>query len=307
MTKKKTSNRRSADWAEAKHRCQLSDEEVGMAKELGILPHSLIKNIPSPIQPWKQSVKDWVRGLYEKKIDKAAKKRFRREQAHVYEEQPAASQESRDIEEERLEGGDDGFHFFAEPTDGDVHESNQRMQRRQWEFRRAADVVAQELSEFAQVQKVVLFGSVAVPLTKELPRFREYQNAQIALWHECMDVDLAIWLSDFDHLRALQHARSCALNELLETEETGVAHHQVEMFLMEARRDRYLGRLCPYGQCPNARRRDCSVTGCGQKRFLRQHEGFVFQPESLAPGKSVVLFDRDGDTNSKGNDGSIPF
>jgi hypothetical protein len=35
------------------------------------------------------------------------------------------------------------------------------------------------------VVKVALFGSVAVPLVKEIPRFREYQQARIEVWHEC--------------------------------------------------------------------------------------------------------------------------
>ena len=89
MTKKKKSSNRKADWAEAKRRCRLSEEELRMAKELGFAPRSLIKNIPSPSQPWKSSVRDWVRGLYEKKMLKAAKKRSRREKANLQKEELA--------------------------------------------------------------------------------------------------------------------------------------------------------------------------------------------------------------------------
>jgi hypothetical protein len=39
-----------------------------MAKELGISPQSLRKNRPSPSQPWKQPVKDWIGELYEKRF-----------------------------------------------------------------------------------------------------------------------------------------------------------------------------------------------------------------------------------------------
>jgi hypothetical protein len=35
-------------WAKAQRRCRLSDEALRMAKELGLNPTSLIKNIPSP-------------------------------------------------------------------------------------------------------------------------------------------------------------------------------------------------------------------------------------------------------------------
>lgn len=54
-------------WAEAKRRCRLSDEAVRMAKELGLSPRSLIKNIPSSSEPWKAPVEDWVRDIYEKR------------------------------------------------------------------------------------------------------------------------------------------------------------------------------------------------------------------------------------------------
>lgn len=39
-----------------------------MAKELGMTPKSLLKNIPSPSQQWKSPVKVWVRQLHEKKF-----------------------------------------------------------------------------------------------------------------------------------------------------------------------------------------------------------------------------------------------
>ena len=39
-----------------------------MAKELGIAPKSLIKNIPHRNEAWKAPVKEWVRDLYRKKF-----------------------------------------------------------------------------------------------------------------------------------------------------------------------------------------------------------------------------------------------
>ncbi len=56
-------------WAEAQRRCRLSDEAVRMAKELGLSPRSLIKNIPSPKQRWKAPVEDWVRDIYPRRHD----------------------------------------------------------------------------------------------------------------------------------------------------------------------------------------------------------------------------------------------
>ena len=62
-------NRQKDDaWKEARRRCRLNDEDIGMAKKLGFQPKSLIKNIPAPSQRWKAPVKQWVRSLYEEKF-----------------------------------------------------------------------------------------------------------------------------------------------------------------------------------------------------------------------------------------------
>ena len=57
-------------WAEAKRRCRLNLEDIRMAKEVGLNPRSLIKNIPSPNQRWKLPVKQWIHKLYEGKTGK---------------------------------------------------------------------------------------------------------------------------------------------------------------------------------------------------------------------------------------------
>ncbi|SDI91014.1 hypothetical protein [Natribacillus halophilus] len=60
--------KKNATWAEAKKRCRLNQADIQMAKELGMTPKSLLKNIPSPSQQWKAPVKVWVRELYEEKF-----------------------------------------------------------------------------------------------------------------------------------------------------------------------------------------------------------------------------------------------
>ena len=65
---------RDAQWREAKKRCRLSGEALAMAKEMGLNPRSLIKNIPSPRQPWKQPVEAWVREMYAKRGGRSAKR-----------------------------------------------------------------------------------------------------------------------------------------------------------------------------------------------------------------------------------------
>ncbi len=60
----------SQAWVEAKKRCRLNETDIQMAKELGMTPKSLIKNIPKPNQQWKAPVKVWIRDLYEEKFDR---------------------------------------------------------------------------------------------------------------------------------------------------------------------------------------------------------------------------------------------
>ena len=172
-----------------------------------------------------------------------------------------------------------------------AEEVDRLLRRRQETFRAAADYVAAAFAALSAVQKVVLFGSVARPLERERPRHSRFRRAGVLLWHECKDVDLAVWVGEVDDLKALQKARARALNELIDETGFGVAHHQVDVFLLEPGSDRYLGRLCHFGQCPKGKP-ECLVPGCGKALFLRQHEGFVLDPRALEPEGSEVLFDR---------------
>ena len=51
--------------------------------------------------------------------------------------------------------------------------------------------------------------------------------------HECMDVDLAVWMSDLENLKSVQKARDRVLNKFQEERQFGVAHHQAEAFILE--------------------------------------------------------------------------
>jgi hypothetical protein len=263
-----------------------------MAQALGLNPRKLIKNIPSPSQRWKAPVAEWVRALYRKRhrsnpVERPRPLRFRRPSLPVPSEQPEDQEE---FGETAARGGE----AWAEPQlswEEEIAEEDRLLLRRQEEFRAAADFVTAALARLPFVERVVLFGSVAQPLRKEVPRFTKFRRAGVALWHECQDVDLAVWLSDVSELKKLQKARGNALNDLLALADIGVAHHQVDVFLFEPGNDRYLGRLCHFGTCPKGKP-ECRVPGCGAMLFLRQHEEFVFDPRSLEPARCAVLFDR---------------
>lgn len=51
-------------WVEAARRCRLSPQALALAKEMGLNPQKLIKNIPSRSEPWKAPVEEWVRDLH---------------------------------------------------------------------------------------------------------------------------------------------------------------------------------------------------------------------------------------------------
>ena len=174
------------------------------------------------------------------------------------------------------------------PLYREIREENQRTQKRQEDFRLAADAVAQAFGQISGVEKVVLFGSVAQPLLEEKPRYRKYRRAGISMLHECKDIDLAVWVSDSGCLRAMQKARSRAVNQLWQEYGIGVAHHQVDAFIMEPGSNRYLGRLCTYSQCPKGKP-ECRVPYCGSTPLLRQHEDFKLNTSALALERTVLL------------------
>jgi hypothetical protein len=172
-----------------------------------------------------------------------------------------------------------------------IAEQNRFMALRQRQFRVAADALTTAFAARTEVERVALIGSVARPLEKEVPRFREFRRAGIAVWHECSDLDLAVWLDRLDLLDHLRRVRARTLRQLHEDQRVGVADPQVELFFLEPGSDRYLGRLCHFNACPKGKP-ECRVPGCGQAPFLKQHEDFRFDAQALAPDHSVILFDR---------------
>jgi len=64
-------DKRDREWAEAKKKCRLNVETVKMAREMGLNPRNLIKNIPNKSEPWKAPVAVWIREIYQKRQEKA--------------------------------------------------------------------------------------------------------------------------------------------------------------------------------------------------------------------------------------------
>jgi len=65
-------------WQDAKQKCRLNNDDIALAKRLGLNPRSLIKNIPNKNEPWKAPVKDWLHEIDEKRQKKAEQKQRRK-------------------------------------------------------------------------------------------------------------------------------------------------------------------------------------------------------------------------------------
>ena len=162
-----------------------------------------------------------------------------------------------------------------------IDTQNRHLLDRQRRFRQAADIVTDALAAFPEVEAIALIGPAARPLWKEVPRFREFARAGIELWHECSDLDLALWLHVQDRLGEIRRARDVALNKADSAgANLGVASHQVDVFLIEPGTDRYLGRLCHYRECPKGKL-DCLTPGCGTIPFNKVIADFVPRPDLL--------------------------
>ena len=163
---------------------------------------------------------------------------------------------------------------------------------RQREFRIAADVVADAWASYREVQAVAVIGSVAKPLWKEVPRFSEFRREGIEVWHECRDLDIAVWIDSQDRLDALRRAAALALRAAFEHGAgTSVVSQQLDVFLIEPDSNRYLGRLCSFNACPKGKR-DCEAPGCGAIRFNKVVLGFEPRADLLEPARDATLYER---------------
>ena len=174
----------------------------------------------------------------------------------------------------------------------EIEEQDQRMLARQREFRVAADAVTDAWVAFPEVRAVAVIGSVAKALWKEVPRFSEYRRNGIEVWHECRDLDLALWIDSQDRLGSLRRAAASALRAAFERGAgTSVVSQQLDVFLIEPVSDRYLGRLCYFNACPKDKQ-DCMVPGCGAIRFNKTVDGFKQHADLLEPARHGMLFER---------------
>jgi hypothetical protein len=173
----------------------------------------------------------------------------------------------------------------------EIEETNRSLAKQQLRFRAAADAVVAALAAFDEVLAIGLTDSVAKPLWKEVPRFSQYRRAGIEVWHECKDLDLAVWLDSRIRLNEMRRAKDRVLFDMSQGETAGVASHQADIFLFEPGSDRYLGRLCHFNACPKGKP-ECRVAGCGEVAFNRVHDDFYPNANLLAAARQNMLYER---------------
>jgi hypothetical protein len=173
-----------------------------------------------------------------------------------------------------------------------IEEQNRCLLARQHQFRMAADIATEAWMAFAEIEAVAVIGSVAKALWKEVPRYREFRREHIEVWHECGDLDLALWIDSRERLRELRRAAERALRESHAAGSgVSVAGSQLDIFLIEPGSDRYLGRLCKFNTCPKGHR-DCLVPACGTIPFNKRFEDFVAHADLLAAAGYAMLYKR---------------
>ena len=173
-----------------------------------------------------------------------------------------------------------------------IEDQNRYLVKHQRHFRMAADVVTDAWAAFPEVAAVAVIGSVAVALWKEVPRFREFRRQGIEVWHECSDLDLALWIDSQHRLGELRRAAATALRTAFEAGAgVSVVSQQLDVFLIEPGSDRYLGRLCYFNQCPKGKPQ-CLVPGCGAIPFNKRVDGFEPAADLLAPAGHAMLYRR---------------
>ncbi len=176
------------------------------------------------------------------------------------------------------------------PSETQIERINTENLKRHANFRTAADYVSRGLATIRAVRKIALFGSVAVPPYREKLPVGRFTDRDIEVYHPCADIDIAVWIDETGSIDELRTARLRALALLLQEKGIGVAHHQVDIFLLDDGTGDYLGRLCIFGRCP-AGKYVCGVEGCGKTPFIRIHDGFIFKSMVFDKSEALCLYE----------------
>lgn len=175
---------------------------------------------------------------------------------------------------------------------GEIRDEDQRMLRRQNGFRNAARAVTEHLAAMPEVQDVRIFGSVALPLWKEISYHQRLRRKNIRIYHECANIDLAVRVASPANANLMRKACSQVVNDLNEQDiYLHIAHHTFSIHLIDHADSRYLGMVCHFNKCPK-HKFECRVPGCGRNRFVQILPWFRLKSQRLNEFNSQILFQR---------------
>jgi hypothetical protein len=157
---------------------------------------------------------------------------------------------------------------FERPSEGDINEENIVMLRRQCLFRWAAQSIAVAMSKLSEVQKVAAFGAVAQPLEMEVPQFRQFRRHRVEVMH-------------VSALKELKRAMGRGLSFVQDTPYGGVAHHQVDVHVVDAGRGDYRGRLSFLASAPSRGSASVLSQAAGRNRSSGSSKNIHLIPRNL--------------------------
>jgi cupin 2 domain-containing protein len=148
-----------------------------------------------------------------------------------------------------------------------------------------ATKLAKRLIEFPEVERIVLFGSLAKP-----PFRRRYKYKSRMCFHYPNDIDLALWLSSLDNLGAMRRVLATLVPSVFK-KTPGICEGAMELFVFDSHSSKYLGRVCHSKQCPR-NDLECMCEWCGKPPHLKIEHDFVLHPDAISRINSQLLFER---------------
>lgn len=298
-------------WRALKESGQLQERHVQMAIDLGMSAGSIVQEHATAEDRGDLLLLEWVEdrffakhGHYAPVSDASPENQAEHPAENSLLTDPGEAISKMCYEMGIREDDDDAFELAGEliqqreretPVSyGEIHEEDQRMLRRQMGFRNAARAVTARLATIPEVHEVRIFGSVALPLWKEVPRHSRLRHKNIRIYHECANIDLAVRVTSPSGAERMRKACSQVVNDLNEQDiYLNIAHHSFSIHLIDQTHNRYLGVVCHFNKCPK-HKFECRVPECGANRFVQILPWFRLKPRRLNEFNSQLLFQRQG-------------
>jgi len=165
------------------------------------------------------------------------------------------------------------------------YEADKMALYRYHEYITVATQLAERLIEFPEVERIVLFGSLAKP-----PFRRRFKYKKRMYFHYPKDIDLALWLSSLENLDAMRQVLTMPLPPASQ-KARGIRESNMKLFVFDSHSSKYLGRVCHSNRCPHGGF-ECMCAWSGKPPYLKTTHDFVLHPDAISRISSQLLFER---------------